>query len=135
VRCKLEVVDLFTAEMDLGIEIISNYPAFQERTAATQNSCYLYAALSSVEGLKPTLAECRELLAGPKVKYVLEQLRVLCDGLAPKLTEYYKQFDDGKGEGGADPLPAGPGGPGNGPQPSQSPGLVPKSSGASRRGK
>lgn len=137
VNCQLTIAGIYRAEMETNISIIS--PAeipFTERPIMVQKCCYLYAALASVPGLRPTMDECRDLLAGPKSRYIQMELDKLMEGMTVELLEYHKQFEDGKKTNGApDPLAAEPGGPGNGLTPSPSPGYPVPNSGRSRRGK
>ena len=137
VKCSLSIADVYRAEFDLNIPIISPSPvAFTSRPVMAQKACYLYAALASRPGVNATLDECREALAGPKSRYIQERLDTLLEGMTVELLEYHKQFDDGKAANGApDPLAVEPGGPDNGLTPSPSSGSAAKSSGASRRAK
>lgn len=135
VNCTLDIAGIFRAEQDMNMSIIS--PAeipFSTRPIMVQKCCYLYAALSGVTGLNPTIDECRIALAGPKSKYIQDEIDKLLEGFVPQLVEYNKQFADTKSNG-TDPLAVEPGGPGNGLTPSSSPGSARKSSGAGRQGK
>jgi hypothetical protein len=116
--CRLPLAALFRAEFDLNIAIISPSPQpFHERPQMVQMTAYLYAALSSVAGLNPTLPEVQALLAGPKAGYVQQQIEALMPALTAELTEYAKQFKiDGGGEGDS-PLAVADGGGSSGPTP------------------
>ena len=130
VNCQLTIAGIYKAEMEVNIPIISPSAApFTERPIMVQKCCYLYAALCSVPGLRPTMDECMAALAGPKSRYIQGELDKLLEGMTVELLEYHKQFDDGKNNGAPDPLEEEPGGPDNGLMPSPLQGSVVPSSG------
>ena len=135
INCTLNIAGIYRAEQDLNMPIISpSEIPFGTRPIMVQKVCYLYAALSGVAGLEPSIDECRAAMAGPKSCYIQMELDKLLEGLTPQLLEYNKQFQTGKSSS-VDPLEDAPGGAGNGLMPSPLPESPAKSSGASRRGK
>lgn len=116
--CGLPLKALFRAEFDLNISIVSPSSAlFSDRPQMVQITAYTYAALSSVDGLNPTLAEVQALLAGPKSAYVQQQIEALMPALTAELTEYAKQFKVAGGDEETSPLADADGGGSNGPTP------------------
>lgn len=112
----LDLRGILAAEMDLNMSIISptNETPFAERPLMVQMVAYLYAILSNVPNLKPTVDECREALAGPKATFIMQAINGAYPSLEAQLTEYAKQFRGGDEQR---PLAAEHGGTTNGPTP------------------
>jgi hypothetical protein len=104
VRCTMNLAGIIRAETDLNIAIISpSKIPFGERPVMVQMNAYLYALLSSVDGLNPTIEEVTMALVGKKAAYITAQISKVMPALTVQLEEYSQQFQPTEASG-TDPL-------------------------------